>query len=1248
MSNEKPLIRDIIARDLSRKIETVVKVYDRSQLAEDLRQFVITDSLARELAKFLDNFTENLRSRIHGGSGGDGMAVWLWGFFGSGKSHVAKVMGYVLENDIVDPDNQRRAIDIFMLHLDDPTLIKARELKSALAEVRNNASCKTIAFEIKSKLDQANPESVTEICLRSFYESLGFASTIWLARLERKLKVEGHYEKFCSAYREQTGRDWLQDRREHGFYIEEITNALAVSLEKSTQAARDVLENYQRDHARVTPEGFAQELCEYLKAQAKEVRPREPHIIFVIDEMGQFIGDREDRIHELQSIVEQSGVQGRGRIWFICTSQEALDQVVDRTGLRLNALGKLDARFSTKIPLTGEDVRRVVQDRLLRKNEVTTPAVKTLYSRSEGAIEDLCSLHIERKLATIDQNSFVSSYPFLPPIIPLVQDVFNAMRGFKLSGSERSMIALAQGALQALADQPLGVLVPLNLIFDQVTDELSSNDYLGTSGMRLIREADTRIPNTPVPSGQILKALWLVQRVDWIPRTPEVLSKLLANNLDVDIVKLRAGIEQTLDRLQAVGLVGKNEATGQYRYLSEKERGIEEDIVAFIQDLGAGIGVAKRRVAELIKTRLLRKSKWGDFKIEFGKSGIIDFSLTFDDEMITNVGEITVKLLSPLSNPDTEAIEQENLAFGTKGRKITWVAAEDKTLIEKLKRLEALYKVPEKPKWKNDVSPETEKVLKEKEKDRADLEKSVAGILETCLKKGHIYYSGEGANLDGTKDFEAIAEEIVGVVATHLYTRFSIADKKFDEENIPSYVKSTTKSLDRLDPDLALFDIQGNLLRNSPLVQTIFEEVSRRKDESLDTDGRALLEYFEKIPFGWPDALLRLVLAAMFRGGAIYLEPPDSDQPVYDISTPAIETFFTGPQKFKKTRFYPMIGALSPAEVKVAKDALIALGEVSVPDSAHGLAERIRGVGTHLIKDAEKVQQRVSDLRLPLPKTYLKAKPVTEPATALRDPFACVRKFIDDRAAWKEVADFIQSYDQFVENKRDTFFIEYAAVLGYARACSSAFDDAEGVKAKKALDEFDAVVAAQEILAKWKAVQESALVVLDRYRTVYREALQACAGEIAKLRQEIESSAEYSRLDTSRRSKVLNGSFGPGSSLAIDATITLTTANDLLKASQQHKISELEALRMAVPGHRKAIFNRCESEWQKQQAATPPKPGAPPIPSKPVGKVFRLNIHARLSGKRFVNQTEFNSFWAKLAEEITAKIDEGFEIVLED
>lgn len=118
--------------------------------------------------------------------------------------------------------------------------------------------------------------------------------------------------------------------------------------------------------------------------------------------------------------------------------------------------------------------------------------------------------------------------------------------------------------------------------------------------------------------------------------------------------------------------------------------------------------------------------------------------------------------------------------------------------------------------------------------------------------------AGEATDLDSKKDIRGIATDFLTTVAGHLYARFAIADRVFDERNIPTYLKSGTRSLDRLDPELGLFDAQGHLIRSSPLVETVFDELRRRKDEDLDLDGKALAEHFEKIPFGWFESFLRL------------------------------------------------------------------------------------------------------------------------------------------------------------------------------------------------------------------------------------------------------------------------------------------------------------------------------------------------------------------------------------------------------
>jgi hypothetical protein len=92
-------IREIIKRDLGVKIEGVVKVFDRAALASEFREYVVTDKIEEELKKIFDTFTQVSDTLRRGGRPRDVMGMWVSGFFGSGKSHFAKVLGYLLEND---------------------------------------------------------------------------------------------------------------------------------------------------------------------------------------------------------------------------------------------------------------------------------------------------------------------------------------------------------------------------------------------------------------------------------------------------------------------------------------------------------------------------------------------------------------------------------------------------------------------------------------------------------------------------------------------------------------------------------------------------------------------------------------------------------------------------------------------------------------------------------------------------------------------------------------------------------------------------------------------------------------------------------------------------------------------------------------------------------------------------------------------------------------------------------------------
>lgn len=121
----------------------------------------------------LDTFTQVSETLRAGGTPRDVMGIWVSGFFGSGKSHFAKVLGYLLQNDELEDGSGERCIDVFFKHLSDTP--RGKEIRLRLGEIKLNTQIKTLAFEIKSRQSLTNPNSIGEILLSELYRGLGWS-----------------------------------------------------------------------------------------------------------------------------------------------------------------------------------------------------------------------------------------------------------------------------------------------------------------------------------------------------------------------------------------------------------------------------------------------------------------------------------------------------------------------------------------------------------------------------------------------------------------------------------------------------------------------------------------------------------------------------------------------------------------------------------------------------------------------------------------------------------------------------------------------------------------------------------------------------------------------------------------------------------------------------------------------------------------------------------------------------------------
>jgi hypothetical protein len=194
-------VREVIKRDIGVKVEGVVKVFDRSALANEVREYVVTDKIEDELKRIVDTFTQVSETLRRGGASRDVVGMWVSGFFGSGKSHFAKVLGYLLQNDELGADGER-CIDAFVKHLSDSQ--RGKDVRLRLGEIKLNTQVRTIAFEIKSRQSLTNPNSVGEILLSEFYRDIGFGENFVVARIERRLHQRGLLDKLAETFESLT------------------------------------------------------------------------------------------------------------------------------------------------------------------------------------------------------------------------------------------------------------------------------------------------------------------------------------------------------------------------------------------------------------------------------------------------------------------------------------------------------------------------------------------------------------------------------------------------------------------------------------------------------------------------------------------------------------------------------------------------------------------------------------------------------------------------------------------------------------------------------------------------------------------------------------------------------------------------------------------------------------------------------------------------------------------------------------
>ena len=546
----------IFEKPVNRPIEGVIKADDEASLRLEMVEYILTNEVEKRLEAFLDAYNS-----YQGANG-----VWVSGFFGSGKSHLLKMLALLLENREIEGET---ALDLFLPKCRDNEILRGDLIRAV------TIPSKSVLFNIDQKADVISKtefDALLSVFVKVFDEMCGYyGKQGHIAQFERHLDSRGSYDAFKAAYQSIAGKVWERGREQALLEAQNIAAAYARVTDEPQNAAVGILDKY-RSQYRVSIEDFAEQVKAFLDKQAPTFR-----LNFFVDEVGQYIAENVKLMTNLQTIAESLATKCRGRAWVIVTAQEDMDAVLGEMGRQQsNDFTKIQARFANRMKLTSQDVAEVIQKRLLTKNKAGADLLSDVYRDQVNNFKTLFDFadgsQTYRNFQ--DQEHFIHSYPFIPYQFALFQAAIkclsqhSAFEGKHSSVGERSMLGVFQEVAIRIIDQDLGRLATFDLMFEGIRTTLKSN--IQRSVLQAENNLDHRF------AIRLLKTLFLVKYVKEFKPTLRNLCVLMLEGFEQNLLQLRQQVEEALNRLEQETYIQRHGEL--YEYLTDEEKDVEQEI----------------------------------------------------------------------------------------------------------------------------------------------------------------------------------------------------------------------------------------------------------------------------------------------------------------------------------------------------------------------------------------------------------------------------------------------------------------------------------------------------------------------------------------------------------------------------------------------------------------------------------------------------------------------------------------------
>ncbi|CAA9219053.1 MAG: FIG01059430: hypothetical protein, partial [uncultured Chloroflexia bacterium] len=509
----------------------VSKVDNTAVLPYELATFVCEGEYERGLDRILTSYLSHLGRATQ-------PSAWVSGFYGSGKSHLVKILEALWRNESFD--DGRRARDI--VSLPDHIAVQLRELS---AEARRAGG----VWSASGMMTESANKSVRMLILGVVFKAAGLSSNYGRARFRLWLRENG-WEAETIRMIEEAKRN-----PEHEFeqylvspYVRKAIAQLSGMSESETSDLRkDFAAQFNRDD--ISIDEMESSLKQVLRAQSDNGQ-QIPLTLIVLDETQQYIGENGDRAQAVQEAVERIQSAFESKVLVVATGQAALTGTTN--------LQKLQGRFTINVMLSDKDVEHVVREVVLRKDPTKVDDVGRTINSVEGEIDR--HLHSSRiGPRAEDKGILVADYPLLPTRNRFWANLLHQLDPTGTSGQLRTQLRVVHGANVHVAEKPLGHVIPADFIYNQLQSGLQQSGALPRDVSNMINDQEDGSEDGRLRA-RLIQLIFLIEKLPkedlsdiGLKATPDNLADLLVEDLTLGSTDLRRRIPDLLRGLEDDG-----------------------------------------------------------------------------------------------------------------------------------------------------------------------------------------------------------------------------------------------------------------------------------------------------------------------------------------------------------------------------------------------------------------------------------------------------------------------------------------------------------------------------------------------------------------------------------------------------------------------------------------------------------------------------------------------------------------------